>query len=77
VWQALRKIPAGETRSYAAIARSIGEPAAHRAVANACGANKIAVAIPCHRVVASDGEIGGYAFGLKRKKVLLAKEAAE
>lgn len=77
VWQALRKIPAGETRSYSAIARAIGEPTAQRAVAQACGANKIAVAIPCHRVVASDGGVGGYAFGVKRKKVLLAKEAAE
>ena len=77
VWQALRKIPAGKTRSYAEIARAIGEPTAHRAVAQACGANKIAVAVPCHRVVASDGGIGGYAFGVKRKKVLLAKEAAE
>jgi AraC family transcriptional regulator, regulatory protein of adaptative response / methylated-DNA-[protein]-cysteine methyltransferase len=77
VWQALRKIPAGQTRSYGAIAKAIGEPSAHRAVANACGANKIAVAIPCHRVVASDGGVGGYAFGVKRKKVLLAKEAAE
>ncbi len=75
VWQALRKIPAGETRSYSAIAKAIGEPTAQRAVAQACGANKIAVAIPCHRVVASDGGVGGYAFGVKRKKVLLAKEA--
>ena len=77
VWQALRKIPAGKTRSYSEIAKAIGEPSAHRAVANACGANKIAVAIPCHRVVASGGGIGGYAFGVKRKKALLAKEAAE
>lgn len=77
VWQALRKIPAGKTRSYAEIAKAIGEPSAHRAVANACGANRIAVAIPCHRVVASDGGVGGYAFGVKRKKALLAKEAAE
>ncbi|NOT41554.1 MAG: bifunctional DNA-binding transcriptional regulator/O6-methylguanine-DNA methyltransferase Ada [Alphaproteobacteria bacterium] len=77
VWQALRKIPAGETRSYSAIARAIGKPTAQRAVAQACGANKIAVAIPCHRVVASDGGVGGYAFGVKRKKVLLDKEAAE
>jgi AraC family transcriptional regulator of adaptative response/methylated-DNA-[protein]-cysteine methyltransferase len=76
VWQALRKIPAGETRSYGAIAKAIGEPTAQRAVANACGANKLAVAIPCHRVVASDGGAGGYAFGVKRKKALLAKEAA-
>lgn len=77
VWQALRKIPAGKTRSYAEIARSIGKPTAQRAVAQACGANKIAVAIPCHRVVASDGSLGGYHFGAKRKKALLAKEAAE
>ncbi|MFM9864719.1 MAG: bifunctional DNA-binding transcriptional regulator/O6-methylguanine-DNA methyltransferase Ada [Micropepsaceae bacterium] len=77
VWQALQKIPAGETRSYSAVARAIGKPTAQRAVAQACGANKIAVAIPCHRVVASDGGTGGYAFGVKRKKVLLAKEAAE
>jgi AraC family transcriptional regulator, regulatory protein of adaptative response / methylated-DNA-[protein]-cysteine methyltransferase len=77
VWQALRKIPAGETRSYGAIARAIGKPTSSRAVAQACGANKIAVAIPCHRVVAGDGGVGGYAFGMKRKKALLAKEAAE
>lgn len=77
VWQALRKIPAGKTRSYAEIATSIGHPGAQRAVAQACGANKIAVAIPCHRVVASDGSLGGYHFGTKRKKALLAKEAAE
>lgn len=77
VWQALRRIPAGQTRSYTEIARAIGEPKAQRAVAQACGANPIAVAIPCHRVVASGGGIGGYHYGLKRKKALLAKEAAE
>ncbi|MEQ1753848.1 MAG: bifunctional DNA-binding transcriptional regulator/O6-methylguanine-DNA methyltransferase Ada [Micropepsaceae bacterium] len=77
VWQALRKIPAGTTRSYAEVAKSIGKPTAHRAVANACGANKIAVAIPCHRVVASGGGLGGYAFGIARKKTLLAKEAGK
>lgn len=77
VWQALRRIPAGKTRSYAEIAKSIGQPKAQRAVAQACGANPIAVAIPCHRVVASDGSLGGYHFGTKRKKALLAKEAAE
>ncbi|MDZ4739399.1 MAG: bifunctional DNA-binding transcriptional regulator/O6-methylguanine-DNA methyltransferase Ada [Alphaproteobacteria bacterium] len=77
VWQALRKIPAGKTRSYGEIAKSIGKPSASRAVAQACGANKIAVAIPCHRVVASDGSLGGYHFGVKRKTALLAKEAAE
>ena len=77
VWQALRKIPAGKTRSYSEIAKSIGKPTAQRAVAQACGANPIAVAIPCHRVVASDGSLGGYHFGTRRKKALLAKEAAE
>lgn len=77
VWQALRKIPVGATRSYSEVARSIGKPSAHRAVANACGANKIAVVIPCHRVVASDGGIGGYAFGVARKKKLLAGEAGK
>lgn len=77
VWQALRRIPAGKTRSYTEIARAIGKPSAQRAVARACGANPIAVAIPCHRVVASDGSLGGYHFGTKRKKALLAKEAAE
>lgn len=76
VWQALRKIPAGRTASYSAIAKSIGKPAAQRAVAQACGANKIALVIPCHRVVASDGSLGGYHFGVKRKKALLAKEGA-
>ncbi len=77
VWQALRKIPAGSMRSYSEIAKSIGKPAAQRAVAQACGANKIALAIPCHRVVAGDGGLGGYHFGVKRKKALLAREAAE
>ncbi len=77
VWQALRRIPAGKTRSYGEIAKAIGHPTAQRAVAQACGANQIAVAIPCHRVVASDGSLGGYHFGTKRKKALLAKEAAE
>jgi AraC family transcriptional regulator of adaptative response/methylated-DNA-[protein]-cysteine methyltransferase len=77
VWQALRRIPVGATRSYTEIAKSIGHPTAQRAVAQACGANPIAVAIPCHRVVASDGSLGGYHFGTKRKKALLAKEAAE
>lgn len=77
VWQALRKIPAGKTRSYGEIAKAIGKPSASRAVAQACGANPIAVVIPCHRVVASGGGLGGYHFGTKRKKTLLAKEAAE
>ena len=58
VWQALRDIPAGQTASYAEIARRIGQPGAHRAVAHACAKNQVAVAIPCHRVVRSDGELG-------------------
>lgn len=75
VWQALRQIPAGETVSYADIARRIGEPKAVRAVAQACGANKIAVAIPCHRVVRNDGALSGYRWGVERKRALLEKEA--
>ena len=75
VWQALRGIPAGETVSYAEIARRIGEPKAVRAVAQACGANKIAVAIPCHRVVRNDGALSGYRWGVERKRALLEKEA--
>lgn len=76
VWQALRRIPAGETASYAEIARAIGRPTAMRAVAQACGANPIAVAIPCHRVVRSDGGQGGYRWGIARKAMLLRAEAA-
>lgn len=75
VWQALREIPSGQTASYAEIARRIGEPKAARAVAQACGANKIAVAIPCHRVVRNDGALSGYRWGIERKKALLEKEA--
>lgn len=75
VWQALRQIPVGETASYADIARRIGEPKAVRAVAQACGANKIAVAIPCHRVVRNDGALSGYRWGVERKRALLEKEA--
>ena len=75
VWQALREIPAGETVSYAEIARRIGERTAIRPVAQACGANKIAVAIPCHRVVKSDGASSGYRWGVQRKRALLEREA--
>jgi AraC family transcriptional regulator, regulatory protein of adaptative response / methylated-DNA-[protein]-cysteine methyltransferase len=75
VWQALRAIPAGKTTSYAEIARWIGAPKAVRAVAQACGANAIAVAIPCHRVVRNDGSPSGYRWGVERKRALLAKEA--
>jgi AraC family transcriptional regulator, regulatory protein of adaptative response / methylated-DNA-[protein]-cysteine methyltransferase len=76
VWQALREIPMGETVSYAEIAVRIGAPKAVRAVAGACAANNIAVAIPCHRVVRSDGSLGGYAWGVERKRQLLTVEGA-
>ena len=75
VWQELRKIPEGETRSYADIATAIGKPKAVRAVGSANGANNVAVLIPCHRVVRSDGTMGGYAYGLEIKARLLEKEA--
>jgi AraC family transcriptional regulator of adaptative response/methylated-DNA-[protein]-cysteine methyltransferase len=74
VWAALRAIPVGSTATYADIARTIGEPAAVRAVAQACGANRLAVAIPCHRVVRSDGSLSGYRWGVERKRSLLARE---
>lgn len=74
VWKALRKIPAGSTRSYRDVARSIGRPAAVRAVAGACGANPTALVVPCHRAIQSDGGLGGYHWGLDRKRQLLAAE---
>ena len=76
VWQALRDIPAGSTASYGAIAERIGAPGAARAVARACAANPLAVAIPCHRVVRNDGAPGGYRWGVERKRALLEREAA-
>jgi AraC family transcriptional regulator of adaptative response/methylated-DNA-[protein]-cysteine methyltransferase len=75
VWEALREIPAGTTATYAEVARRIGKPKASRAVGRACGANKLAVVIPCHRVVATDGDLGGYRWGLDRKRALLDREA--
>ncbi|MDN7139294.1 bifunctional DNA-binding transcriptional regulator/O6-methylguanine-DNA methyltransferase Ada [Pseudomonas sp. JQ170] len=75
VWQALRTIPAGTTASYAEIAQRIGAPKAVRAVAQACAANSLAVAIPCHRVVRSDGNLSGYRWGVERKRQLLEREA--
>jgi AraC family transcriptional regulator, regulatory protein of adaptative response / methylated-DNA-[protein]-cysteine methyltransferase len=74
VWRELRKIPAGETRSYAEIAAAIGHPKAVRAVGSANGDNHVSVLIPCHRVIRSDGSLGGYGGGLDRKKILLAGE---
>jgi len=74
VWQALREIPPGATVSYTQIAERIGAPKAVRAVAQACGANHIAVAIPCHRVVRRDGDIAGYRWGVDRKRELLRRE---
>ena len=68
VWQALREIPAGATASYAEIAKRIGAPKAVRAVAQACAANALAVAIPCHRVVRNDGALSGYRWGVERKR---------
>lgn len=76
VWQALRKIPAGKTASYAEIAKRIGKPTAMRAVAQACAANPLAVAIPCHRVVRNDGAVSGYRWGVARKEALLKREKA-
>lgn len=76
VWQALRSVPAGSTVSYAEIARRIGQPQCVRAVGQAVGANPLAVAIPCHRVLARDGSLSGYRWGQRRKRELLAREAA-
>lgn len=76
VWAALRQIPAGETRTYSEVAAAIGEPQAVRAVANACGANPAALAIPCHRVIRTDGSLGGYHWGLEVKEHLLAAESS-
>ncbi len=74
VWDALREIPPGETRSYSEVARAIGDPKAVRAVAAACASNPVALAVPCHRVVRSDGELAGYRWGIERKKKLLDQE---
>ena len=76
VWQALRKIPVGSTLSYADIAARIGTPRAVRAVARACAANRLAVAVPCHRVVRQDGTLSGYRWGVERKRELLRREKA-
>jgi AraC family transcriptional regulator of adaptative response/methylated-DNA-[protein]-cysteine methyltransferase len=76
VWQAIREIPAGSTATYGEIAERVGSPAAVRAVAQACAANSLAVAIPCHRVVRRDGSLSGYRWGVERKRALLQREGA-
>ncbi|HVF46884.1 MAG TPA: MGMT family protein, partial [Pyrinomonadaceae bacterium] len=75
VWEFLRRIPYGETRSYTEVAEALGDKKKVRAVAQACARNRIAVIIPCHRVVASDGKLSGYRWGVRRKKQLLDREA--
>jgi AraC family transcriptional regulator, regulatory protein of adaptative response / methylated-DNA-[protein]-cysteine methyltransferase len=77
VWKALQEIPAGATVSYSEIAQNIGSPKSVRAVAGACAANNLAVAIPCHRVVRNDGALSGYAWGVERKRILIDREAAQ
>jgi AraC family transcriptional regulator of adaptative response/methylated-DNA-[protein]-cysteine methyltransferase len=76
VWRALQRIPEGATRSYQAVAEELGRPTAARAVARACASNRIAVLIPCHRVVRGDGALGGYRWGIARKAALLSREGA-
>ena len=76
VWEEIRKIPHGETRTYKGIAEAIGAPSSYRAVANACGSNPVPISIPCHRVIRSDGSVGGYSGpgGISGKIILLAVE---
>ena len=74
VWQTLQRIPYGETRTYGEVARDLGKPKATRAIGNACGANRIALIIPCHRVVSSDGTFGNYRWGIERKQKLIKTE---
>jgi AraC family transcriptional regulator of adaptative response/methylated-DNA-[protein]-cysteine methyltransferase len=77
VWEELRRIPSGETRTYGEIARAIGKPSAVRAVARACATNPVALVVPCHRVVGKDGALTGYRWGVKRKKTLLELERTQ
>lgn len=77
VWQALRQIPVGETRTYRQVAQAVNKPKAVRAVAQACGANPLAVLIPCHRVIRQDGALAGYRWGLERKQQLLTTESSK
>ena len=74
VWQALRQIPRGETRSYSQLAREMGDPKATRAVARACAVNRVALLVPCHRVVGASGSLTGYRWGVERKQQLLEAE---
>jgi AraC family transcriptional regulator of adaptative response/methylated-DNA-[protein]-cysteine methyltransferase len=74
VWKELQRIPAGKTASYSEVAKRIGSPKSTRAVAQACGANAIAVAVPCHRVLRNNGDISGYRWGVDRKQALLVRE---
>ncbi len=76
VWSALRDIPPGETRTYTDVASAIGSPSSVRAVARACASNKVALAVPCHRVIRADGGLAGYRWGLAVKQSLLASESA-
>ena len=75
MWKALRTIPIGETRTYSELAAIAGNPAAVRAAGSACGKNPVSIVIPCHRAQRTDGTLGGYAYGLDRKRALLAREA--
>ena len=77
VWRELSRIPPGESLSYTALAAKAGNPGAVRAAGSACGANAVAILIPCHRAKRSDGTLGGFAYGLERKRLLLAKEASQ
>lgn len=77
VWQTIREIPPGQTLTYTELAYRIGQPNAVRAVASACAANKIAIAIPCHRVLRQDGSLSGYRWGIERKRLLLEREAQD
>jgi AraC family transcriptional regulator of adaptative response/methylated-DNA-[protein]-cysteine methyltransferase len=76
VWDALMKVPVGQTRSYAELASALGAPNAARAVASACAHNRIAVVVPCHRIIRGDGSLGGYRWGLPIKQALLERERA-
>jgi AraC family transcriptional regulator of adaptative response/methylated-DNA-[protein]-cysteine methyltransferase len=77
VWQALRRIPRGETRSYSQLAREMGAPHATRAVARACAMNRVALFVPCHRVIGANGSLTGYRWGVERKRRLLEAEGAK